>query len=199
MTAQRTLRQTRATTLTTQELTTAPTTTAPETQIGNPPQNRQYSRRKSAADPVIMAMVDASTLYKEFEVDNEEWHTPERATGYGVYALYMWERSENIDMCLYEEFKADFEGWTSKLFGLINSTVRKAIKKHLTHNGVYLPKAVSPQLQPVPVRQTGKRQISTAEHIHPGTRGIGHQPNKPAPGSVHVDILEFRHRACAHL
>lgn len=85
-----------------------------------------------------IATLDNSINGMQFQPEDTGWHTTERVNTYIIECLDRYWASEPIDTDLWEEFRADFEGWTKKLFALAHKSVRGRLKETLRDQGVYV-------------------------------------------------------------
>ena len=85
-----------------------------------------------------IATLDNSINGMQFQPEDTEWHTTERVNTYIIECLERYWASKPIDTDLWEEFRADFEGWTKKLFALAHKSVRGRLKETLRDQGVYV-------------------------------------------------------------
>jgi hypothetical protein len=88
-------------------------------------------------NPIYQAIMDLSTVGKDFDVDGTE-NTPQRINTYIINCIEGYELTDNIDDLLYDDFTDDFEGWTEPLFAQADKTVRTALKNHLRDQGLYV-------------------------------------------------------------
>jgi hypothetical protein len=85
-----------------------------------------------------IATLDNSINGMQFQPEDAGWHTTERVNTYIIECLERYWASEPIDTDLWEEFRADFEGWTKTLFALAHKSVRGRLKETLRDQGVYV-------------------------------------------------------------
>jgi hypothetical protein len=92
---------------------------------------------KELRDDELLALVrDDTSIGKDFDTGDPEWHTPGHVNTYMIDCLRWYEGHGKFDEELWESFLEDFEGWTEELFALGNKSIRTTLRDYLRDNGV---------------------------------------------------------------
>jgi hypothetical protein len=87
-------------------------------------------------DEALALVRDDTSIHKDFDTANPEWHTPGPVNTYMIDCLRWYEGHGKFDEELWESFLEDFEGWTEELFALGNKSIRATLRDYLRDNGV---------------------------------------------------------------
>jgi hypothetical protein len=85
-------------------------------------------------------LIDKDKWGKDFEIENADFLTTKTITGHILYRMLFYKKRAYEDGQLWEYFKEDFEGWTTEIFALANTDLRRDLRNYLRDHGVFVVK-----------------------------------------------------------
>ena len=85
-------------------------------------------------------LIDKDKWGKDFEIENADFLTTKTITGHILYRMLFYKKRAYEDGQLWEYFKEDFEGWTTEIFSLANTDLRRDLRNYLRDHGVFVVK-----------------------------------------------------------
>ncbi|RKF58772.1 hypothetical protein OnM2_065046 [Erysiphe neolycopersici] len=84
--------------------------------------------------------VDKIKWGKKFNLDDPTDLTEKVVNGYILHSSIWYEDGNYEDYELWEAFREDFEGWSTEVFLIADTKIRRVFRNFLLQHGVYMPR-----------------------------------------------------------